>query len=96
MPNLNYFEDTLEGIANLVDAAVPILIGIGLIIFFWGLVKYIRTAESGDGKKIMLAGLAGLFIMVSVWGIIKLGQSVLGVQANDAAMDAINAPNVPR
>ncbi len=96
MPNLDYFESTLEGISDLVDTAIPILIGLALIFFFWGLVKYVRSAESGDGKKIMIAGLVGLFIMVSVWGIIRLAQSVLGVQSNDAADDVITAPNVPR
>ncbi|MDZ4226471.1 MAG: hypothetical protein U1C66_03195 [Patescibacteria group bacterium] len=78
--------------------AIPILIGVALLFFFWGLVQYIRKPGGGeekggaDGKKIMIAGLVGLFIMVSVWGIIRLGQQVLRLENESQAPTSPSAP----
>ncbi len=102
-PQLSYFRGLLDSIADLVNAAIPLLIGIALLIFFWGLVKYIQNPGGGggehggtDGKKIMIAGIVGLFIMVSVWGIIRLAQNVFGIQGNQQAGQQVQSPRVPR
>jgi hypothetical protein len=101
-PQLSYFRALLGSVADLVNAAIPLMIGIALVIFFWGLIQYIRNPGGGeghgggDGKKIMIAGLVGLFIMVSVWGIIRLAQSVFGIQSNQQAGQQVQSPRVPR
>lgn len=95
-PDFGYFGTILVSIRGLLDTVIPILIGLGLIVFFWGLIKYIRNTESEEGKRIMIAGLVGLFVMVSVWGIIRLAQQVLRIQSNDAAGQNVQAPNIPR
>ena len=55
-----------------------VVVGIALLAFFWGLVKYIfaqgsETAKA-DGTKIMGWGLIALFVMVSVWGLVYFMQ----------------------
>ncbi len=85
---------TLVGsIGRLVASLIPILITIALIVFFWGLIQYIRGAgkSAAAGKSIMIAGLVSLFVMVSVWGIIQLAQGALGVPANAP----VQSPGVP-
>ncbi len=85
---------TLMGaIGRLVAMLIPILITVALIVFFFGLIKYIRSSGKGhaEGKNIMIAGLVSLFVMVSVWGIISLAQSALGVPANAP----VQSPGVP-
>lgn len=78
----------LLGLINLVgtvlNALIPILIALALVVFFWGLVKYIISKKPGEGRSIMIAGLVGLFVMVSVWGIIRLAQNTLGVNNSTA------------
>ena len=90
----------LGGLGNLLGEAkmlvrfsIPLLVGIALLIFFWGLVKFIfaqgsETAKA-DGKKVMLWGLIALFVMVSVWGIVRFMQ--------DALLNGVNfdAPPLP-
>jgi hypothetical protein len=66
-------------IANIVNMLIPLMIAVALVFFFWGLVTYIRNPELKTGRKIMIAGLLSLFIMVSVWGIIQLMAGALGV-----------------
>ncbi len=75
---------------ELLNMLIPVLIALALVVFFWGLVKYIRSGKAAGGKDIMIAGLVGLFIMVSVWGIIRIAQTTL--LGNDPA----NKDNVLR
>ena len=71
---------TLIGIINKV---IPVLVGLALVIFFWGLIQYIY--ESGDahghsrGRELIIWGLVALFIMVSVWGILALMREALNI-----------------
>jgi hypothetical protein len=61
---------------------IPLLIAMALVAFFWGLVRYVwGGGEEGhkEGRNIMIAGITALFVMVSVWGIIRLVQNTLGV-----------------
>jgi hypothetical protein len=84
-------------IKQIVDMLIPLLIAVALVVFFWGLVKFIwGGGEDHDkGRNIMIAGLIALFIMVSVWGIIRLAQSILlGGDSNDNT-GGISAPKVP-
>ena len=54
----------------------PILIGLTLLLFFWGLSKFIFAGGSEKnseyGKNLMVWGLIGLFFMFSIFGIIAL------------------------
>lgn len=68
---------------------VPVLMAAALVVFFWGLVQYIFKKKGA--KDIMTAGLLGLFVMASVWGIIRLAQNTLGVNNNAT----VNPPYVP-
>ena len=75
---------------DVLNRLIPVLIAVGLVVFFWGLIQYIRTHKGG--KDIMIAGLVGLFIMVSVWGIIRIAQNTLGVGGGGSP----TVPQVPQ
>lgn len=75
----------IQSINNILVIAVPMLITLAIIVFFFGLVKYIWGSgekAASAGKNIMIAGIASLFIMVSLWGIIQLAQGAFGVNGN--------------
>jgi len=61
---------------DLISLAIPIVIGLSLIAFLWGLTVFILNADNEEkiteGKTFMVWGVIGLFVMVSVWGIINL------------------------
>ena len=58
------------------NTAFPIIVGATLLVFFWGLAQFIRSAGDEkkivDGKRLMFWGIVALFVMVSIWGIINL------------------------
>ena len=74
----------LSSVMGLARFAVPLLITLALIAFFWGLVVYIFKGAKGaaEGKNVMVWALVALFVMVSVWGIISMAQSALGITDN--------------
>ena len=64
--------DTLIVIAN---AVIAFLFGLALVIFLWGVYKYISSAstEGKEGARVtIIYGIIGLFVMLSVWGLVKI------------------------
>lgn len=65
----------LQDFGALINPTIGVLVAIGLLVFLWGLVKFIFRVGGDekaveDGKRLMLWGLVALFVMVSVWGIV--------------------------
>ena len=67
-----------------VNPAILVLFSFGLMMFVYGLVEFLFDLSKGgatknDGRNHMLWGLAGMFIMVSVFGIIRLLSDTFGL-----------------
>jgi len=78
---------TLVGsIGDIVNLIIPILFAIALLGFFYGLVMYIFGAEQNkdQAKKTMIWGVVALFVMASVWGLVRFLGEAVGVD-QDAA-----------
>ena len=80
----------IRAIGSILNILIPILAAAALLVFFWGLVKFIlklggdaKAVEEGRNK--MVWGLISLFIIVSLWGIIYFFQRQLGLQGVDWA-----------
>ena len=86
----------IAAIQNIVNTLLPILVTIALLVFFWGLIKYIREANNpeaaNEGKSIMIAGIIALFVMVSVWGIVGFIGRALNIERGGS----IPVPGVDR
>lgn len=91
-----------EGIIRLVDLTgvivsrlIPVIIGIAVLVFIWGILKYVvakSDEEQSEARKVMLYGIIVLFVMVSVWGLVNLLGDTLGLDS-----DAVpRAPDLPR
>jgi ABC-type multidrug transport system permease subunit len=79
---------TIIGLMNLAQTivvkAVPLLIGLAVVIFFGFLIKYIVQGSQDSTKrdesiKGMAFSVVALFVMVSIWGIIGLFGSFFGI-----------------
>ncbi len=59
-----------------IDPIIAVIFSLGLLLFFVGIVEFLWGIKDGkpsdEGKQHMLWGLAGMLIMVSVFGIINL------------------------
>ena len=88
------FLDIVTAARAILDAVVPLVITLALIYFIYGVAKFITASESDEKEKarnIMIYGAIGLFVIVSIWGIIALLQTFTGAQAGAT----IVLPSVP-
>ena len=69
-------------IDNIVNPVIYFIFGLALLYFLYGVLVFIINAADESardtGKKHMLWGVIGLFIMVSVYGIIRVVIGTLG------------------
>ena len=71
---------------NIGGNLVLLMSSVAFILFLYGLVRFIYDRSNGNDKeldrdkKAMSWGLVALFVLVSVWGIIKMFQGFLGIQ----------------
>lgn len=65
----------------IVVAVIPLIFALALAVFLWGVMKFIATSDPAkrkEGKNFIVGGLIGLFVMTSLWGIIKIVSNTLG------------------
>ena len=74
------------GLANqFLNALIGLFITLAIIVFFWGLITYLTTDGDfkAEGLKRMLMGIVTIFVMVSIWGIIRLLQATFRTTSTD-------------
>ena len=79
-------QDTLIFLSTFLNGVIGLFITLAIVVFFWGLIKYLWSIDNEnahEGLKIMFWGLICIFVMVSIWGIIRLLQSTLKVTSTD-------------
>ena len=75
---INNISDVGSFIINTINnVIVPVLFAVAFIVFLWGAFNtFILGANSEDvkdkGKNLMLYGLIGFFVMVSIWGLVNI------------------------
>jgi hypothetical protein len=83
-------ETTLNRVLGILNGLIFLFITVAIVVFFWGLIQYLGNIGGEDAAKkgiqLMLWGIIALFVMVSVWGIIRLLQNTFGVGGNQTAI----------
>jgi hypothetical protein len=73
----------LTDFQTIMNKVVPILIGLAIIVFLWGVLRFVFNAgdeeKRKDGKWMMVYGIIGIVVMVSVWGLVAFVQNTFGV-----------------
>lgn len=68
-------QEVLEVVDEIIGIVIPIIVALGVLYFFWGVIQYV-TAKDEEKKKearsTMISGIVGLFVIVALWGIIAL------------------------
>lgn len=73
---------------------IPFIIGIGFLVFVWGMFQFFIAGGSNDeakekGKSLMIYATLGFVLIIVFWGIINLLTSSTGLEGE-------NANNVPK
>ncbi len=83
----------LDQANQLINKLIPFIITLALLVFLWGILKYVFSTDEearGQAKNYMIYGIIGLFVMVSVWGLVNILVRSLSLDNN-----APNAPALP-
>ncbi len=88
--------DIIDILVGIVERVIPVLIGGAVIVFFWGIVKFVAHADDEkavtEGKQFIIWGLVGLFVIVAMWSLVGYIQRSLGL---NVAVPATDAPTLP-
>ena len=70
------FTDIVRILTNLLNATVPALFSLALLLFFWGIAKFMLNASDEkartEGRDTIFYGIIALFVIFSLWGILRL------------------------
>ena len=96
--NFSSLQSAINSIAGLVQTAIPVLIAVAVLVFIFGVVKFIVNAgneeERGKGVKFIIYGLIGLFVIFSLFALINILQSTFGLGDTDNVIDNRDIPYV--
>src|SRR3990167_6635323 len=84
--------NTLGFISTILNGLIGLFITLAIVVFFWGLVKYLWSMSNEDaheGLKIMFWGIIAIFVMVSIWGLIALLQRSFRVDSGRVSPPAL-------
>lgn len=76
--------ELIQAVGGLVNASFATVVSLALLGFFFGLAKFVFRIGGNEkaveeGRRIMKWGLISLFIIVSVWGIVRFMQNSLNL-----------------
>jgi predicted permease len=80
------FESIVENsISQIVTYIVTILSAACVVIFIWGVVKYLFKGDSDEarqkGRRLMIWGIIALFVIFGIWGILEILTGIYGGNA---------------
>ena len=75
-------KEIVEAMGKFINSTVmPIIVSLGVLYFLWNIAQYItkldNEKERENFKRYSINGILGLFIMLSLWGIIAIGTNTL-------------------
>jgi len=94
--------DSLSGIINsvscgLMTTVIPFLFSLAAAAFIWGIIQFYMNPENEEkrkkGKSFIVGGLIALFVMTSMWGIVRIFSASFGVKTVIPTFDNIESNN---
>ena len=82
-------------LSTFLKTLLPIFVSIAVLYFVWEVIKY-TISENEDKKKEAKSGIAwgiiGLFVIICVWGLVKVVENTLGI---DETTTSVTLPQFP-
>jgi Type IV secretion system pilin len=89
VPNVSFaffggVSEFLDSVSLLISKLLPITFALSILFFFWGVAQFVLHAgdekKIKEGKSLMVWGVIAIFVMSSLWGIVKLIGDTFGVE----------------
>ena len=64
------------------ESVIPFVIGLGVLLFLIGVLQYVAAGDNEEkreaSRNMMIYGIIAIFVMVSVWGFVKMLSTTFG------------------
>jgi uncharacterized membrane protein YidH (DUF202 family) len=83
------FQNLLSNILTFTNTVlIPFIIGIGFLVFVWGMFKYFIVGGANDdakeqGKSLMIYATLGFLLIIVFWGVVELLADSTGLQGEN-------------
>ena len=87
------FAGLLNRVNDILNAVVPFLIGLGVFVIIYGVFGYLTHSadeeKRAEARQFVLWGIIGVFIMLSIWGLISVLTNTFALDTYAPAVDTI-------
>lgn len=95
--NVSNLNGSISSLSGVVGKLVGFLIGAAVLVFLWGVLKYVFLSQGdpekrSEGRGFMIWGIIALVVMTSVWGLVNLVKSTAGINGGGGP----EIPVIPR
>ena len=93
------FGDLLRNILTFSNnVLIPFILGIGFLVFVWGMFRYFIAGGANDeakeqGKSLMVYATLGFVFIIVFWGIVNLVATSTGLSGEGLEAGDLNLPN---
>jgi hypothetical protein len=95
---LNTISGVIRRLQDIINLIIPFIVGLAVLVIIWGVFGYVTSAgdeeKRGEAKQFILWGVIGVFIMVSVWGLVNILVNSFGVGRTDVQTKLLQGNNV--
>lgn len=74
-------------IQQLLNAMIPVMVALGVLYFFWGIIRYVIAGDEEakeNGRSMMVYGIIGLSVIVGLWGLVNVVINTFGLSGATA------------
>lgn len=88
-PDAGPFQELLTNILEFTNTVlIPFIIGIGFLVFVWGMFQYFIAGGANDeskekGKSLMIYATLGFVLIIIFWGVVNLLAESTGLQGEN-------------
>lgn len=83
-------------IGELLNTIMPLLIALGVVYFIWGVITYVISNDEeakSRGRNMMIWGIIGLLVIVSIWGLVSILKNTFGL--SNPSQGTVQIPCIP-
>lgn len=82
MTNTGTIKGLIDMFIDIISTLIPFMAALAFFVFIIGVARYIRASgnekDTKDSKNFLIWGVVGIFILVTIWGIISFIKGELG------------------
>ncbi len=83
VPAPHTLTDLIQTVTYYLNLLIPFLIGLGIFFIIFGVLRYITEAGNEEkrieARQFVLWGVVGVFIMLSIWGLVNILLGSFGI-----------------